>query len=315
MTRVLDPRQLGRTGLWVTPVCVGTSPFGMPGHYGYSVEPARAVATVLATFDSPITFLDTSNEYGGGEVERRIGEAVRAHGGLPTGFVLDTKVDPDPRTGDFSGRRVRASLEESLERLGLDRVPLLHLHDPERISFEVAMAAGGPVAALVQLRDEGVVDNIGVAGGPIDVLTRYVETDVFDAVLTHNRFTLLDRSAEPLIDAATARGMGVLNAAVYGGGMLVKGPDAQPRYAYGAGDPSLAETARRMRAACDRHRVPLAAAALQFSVRERRIHSTVVGISAPERVGETLDLLDVQIPDELWDELRKLSPSPGLWIG
>jgi D-threo-aldose 1-dehydrogenase len=287
----------------------------MPSHYGYSVEPARAVATVLAAFDSPITFLDTSNEYGGGEVERRVGEAVRDRGGLPAGFVLETKVDPDPRSGDFSGGRVRASLEESLERLGLDRVPLLHLHDPERIDFEDAMAAGGLVESLVRLRDEGVVDSIGVAGGPIDLLTRYVETDLFDAVLTHNRFTLLDRSAEPLIDAATARGMGVLNAAVYGGGMLAKGPDVRPRYAYGAGDSSLAETARRMRAACDRHGVPLTAAALQFSVRERRIHSTVVGISAPERVSETIDLLDVQIPDELWDELRQLSPPPELWIG
>ena len=101
----------------------------------------------------------------------------------------------------------------------------------------------------------------------------------------------------------------------YGGGTLVKGPDARPRYAYGAGHPSLAETARRMRAACDGYRVPLAAAALQFSARDRRIHSTVVGISAPERVGETLDLLDVQIPDKLWDELRNLSPGPELWIG
>jgi D-threo-aldose 1-dehydrogenase len=287
----------------------------MPGHYGYSVEPARAIATVLATFDGPITFLDTSNEYGGGESERRVGAAVRARGGLPAGFILATKVDPDPRTGDFSGRRVRASLEESLARLGLDRVPLLHLHDPERISFEDAMAAGGAVESLVRLRDEGVVDSIGVAGGPIDLLTRYVQTDLFDVVLTHNRFTLLDRSAEPLFDAATARGMGVLNAAIYGGGMLARGPDAWPRYAYGAGHPSLAETARRMREACDRHQVPLTAAALQFSVREPRIHSTVVGISAPERVGETLDLLDVRIPDELWDELGQLSPSPELWIG
>jgi D-threo-aldose 1-dehydrogenase len=287
----------------------------MPTHYGTVVPPARAVATVLATFDSPITFLDTSNEYGDGEVERRVGEAVRARGGLPAGFVLETKVDPDPNTGDFSGDRVRASLEESLERLGLDRVPLLHLHDPERISFEDAMAPDGPVQALIRLRDEGIVDGIGVAGGPVDLITRYVETDVFDAVLTHNRYTLLDRSAEPLIDAATARGMGVLNAAIYGGGMLAKGPDARPRYAYGAGDPSLAETARRMGAACDRYGVPLAAAAVQLSVREPRIHATVVGISAPERVGETLDLLDVEIPDELWAELRELTPPPELWIG
>ena len=314
MNPTLDPRPLGSTGLLVSPVCVGTSPFAMPSHYGYSVEPARAVATVLAAFDSPITFLDTSNEYGGGESERRVGAAVRARGGLPAGFVLATKVDPDPRTGDFSGARVRASLEESLERLGLDRVPLLHFHDPERIPFEAGMAAGGPVEALARLRDEGVVDRIGVAGGPVDLLIRYVETGVFDVVLSHNRHTLLDRSAEPLIAAATARGMGVLNAAVYGGGMLAKGPDARPRYAYGAGDPSLAETARRMGAACDRHGVPLRAAALQFSVREPRIHSTVVGMSAPERVAETLDLLEVRIPDELWNELRELAPPPALWI-
>ena len=315
MSRALETRQLGSTGLRVTSLCVGTSPMTMPSHYGYSVEPARAVATVLAALDSPINFLDTSNEYGGGEGERLIGEAVRARGGLPAGFVLATKVDPDPRTGDFSGGRVRASVEESLERLGLDHIPLLHLHDPERISFEDAMAAGGAVQALVQLRDEGIVDSIGVAGGPIDLLTRYISTDIFDAVLTHNRYTLLDRSAESLLDAATIRGIGVLNAAPYGAGMLVKGPDVRPRYAYGAGDASLAETARTMRAVCDRHRVPLAAAALQFSVREPRIHSTVVGISAPERVRETLDLLDVVIPDELWDQLRNLTPPPGMWIG
>lgn len=315
MSLSLEPRRLGRTRLLVTPLCVGTSPFGMPSHYGYTVAPERAVATVLAAFDSRIGFLDTSNEYGGGEVERRIGEAVRARGGLPPGFVLETKVDPDPRTGDFSGARVRASLEESLQRLGVDRVPLLHLHDPERIRFEDAMAPGGLVEGLVRLRDEGIVEAIGVAGGPVDLALRYVSTGLFDAVLTHNRFTLLDRSAERLFDAAAARGMGVLNAAVYGGGMLAKGPDARPRYAYGLGDASLADTARRMAAACERHAVPLPAAALQFSVREPRIHATVVGISAPERVAETLALLDVPIPDELWDELRELAPPPELWIG
>lgn len=315
MSPALEPRQLGRTGLAVTSLCLGTSPMSMPSHYGYSVEPARAVATVRAVFDSSINFLDTSNEYGGGASERLIGRAIRERGGLPAAFVLATKVDPDPGSGDFSGRRVRASVEESLDRLGLDHLELLYLHDPERISFEDGMAPGGPVRALVQLRDEGLVDHLGVAGGPIDLLTRYVGTDVFDVVLTHNRYSLLDRSADPLLDAATARGMGVINAAPYGGGMLVKGPDARPRYAYGLGDDSLAESARRMSAACDRQHVPLAAAALQFSVREPRIQSTVVGISAPQRVRETLDLLDVAIPDELWDQLGELTPPPGSWIG
>lgn len=315
MSRALEARQLGRTGLEVTSLCVGTSPLSMPSHYGYSVEPARAVATVLAAFDGPINFLDTSNEYGGGESERLIGQAVRARGGLPAGFVLETKVDPDPRTGDFSGRRVRTSVEESLDRLGLDHFSLVHLHDPERISFEEGMERGGPVEALVQLRDEGSVGYIGVAGGPIDLLLRYVTTDIFDVVLTHNRYTLLDRSADPLFDAATARGMGVLNAAPYGGGMLVKGPAARPRYAYGLGDASLAELARKMYAACEQHHVSLAAAALQFSVRQPRIHSTVVGISAPERIGQTVGLLDEVIPDALWDRLLELSPRPDLWIG
>jgi D-threo-aldose 1-dehydrogenase len=315
MSTAFGPRQLGRTGLEVTPLCVGTSPLSMPSHYGYAVEPARAVATVLAALDGPIGFLDTSNEYGGGESERRVGEAIRARGGLPDGFVLETKVDPDPRTGDFSGSRVRASLDESLERLGVDRVAVLHLHDPERISFEAGMAADGPVEALVRLRDEGIVGSIGVAGGPIDLLTRYVATDIFDVVLTHNRYTLLDRSAGPLLDAATARGMGVLNAAPYGGGMLARGPDAWPRYAYGMWDGAIAEAARAMRAACEAHHVPLAAAALQRSVREPRIHSTIVGISAPERVRETLELLEVEIPEDLWAQLEGLTPSPELWIG
>jgi D-threo-aldose 1-dehydrogenase len=314
MSPVLEPRALGRTGLRVTSLCVGTSPLSMPSHYGYSVEPARAIATVLAAFDGPINFLDTSNEYGGGESERLIGQALRARGGLPAGFVLETKVDPDPATGDFSGRRVRVSVEESLDRLGVDHLSLLHFHDPERISFEDAMKHGGPVEALVQLRDEGIVDHLGVAGGPIDLLVRYVATDIFEVVLTHNRYTLLDRSADPLLDAASARGIGVLNAAPYGGGMLAKGPATRPRYAYGLGDASLAELASRMGAACEQEGVSLAAAALQFSVRESRITSTVVGVSAPERIGQTVGLLDEVISDALWEQLRELSPRPDLWI-
>ncbi|MCX2750074.1 aldo/keto reductase [Arthrobacter sp. MI7-26] len=116
----------------------------MPGLYGYEVGQERAVATVLSVFTSPINFMDTSNGYGHGASERRIGEAIRRHGGLPSGFVLATKADPDPRNGDFSAARIRASVEESLERLGLDRLQLLYLHDPERLSFEEGMAVGGP---------------------------------------------------------------------------------------------------------------------------------------------------------------------------
>ena len=178
----LAPRELGGTGLAVTPICFGTSPLAsMEQLYGYAVPEEQAVATVQAAIAGPVNFLDTSNGYGeDGTAERRIGLALRRAGGLPAGVVLATKVDPDPHTGDFSGDRVRASLEESMERLGIDRVALLHLHDPERISFAEGMAPGGPVEALVDLREQGVVEHLGVAGGPVDVLRSYVDTGAFE---------------------------------------------------------------------------------------------------------------------------------------
>jgi D-threo-aldose 1-dehydrogenase len=312
----LPAKPLGSTGIDVTTLCVGTSPLAsMPDLYGYGVDEERAVATVLAMFTSPITFLDTSNGYGeDGTAERRIGEAIRRAGGLPPQVVLATKVDPDPRTGDFSGARVRASLEESLERLGIDHLPLLHLHDPERIPFEEGVAPGGAVEALVALRDEGLVDRIGVAGGPIVLLQRYLDTGAFDVVLSHNRYTLLDRSAEAMFRAAAERGLGVINAAPYGGGMLAKGPGVQRRYAYGLGDDAVRTAAERMAAACERHGVPLAAVALQFSMRAPFVDSTVVGVSSPERVAETLALVGTPIADELWSELEQAVPPRELWL-
>jgi len=303
----MHPRPLGSTSLAVTPLGIGTSPLaGMPGTYGYSTGEEAAVATVEAVLASPVNLLDTSNGYGeDGAGEKRVGAAVRRAGGLPEGFVLATKVDPDPRTGDFSGARVRESLRESLERLGVERVPLLHLHDPERIPFAEATAPDGPVAALVELREQGTVDFIGVAGGELDEMWRYLDTGAFDVVLNHNRFTLLDRSAQPFYAAARERGLGVLNAAPYGGGMLARGPQAHATYAYRE-DAGMAARAAAMQAACERHGVPLAAAALQFSLRSELVDSTVVGVSSPERVAETLALASNEVPDELWAELDTL---------
>ena len=310
-------RTLGATGLVVSQLCVGTSPLAsMPDLYGYAVDEDRAIATVDAVLDSgSITFLDTSNGYGAdGSAERRIGAALRRRGGLPPGFLLATKVDPDPRTGDFSGARVRASVAESLDRLGLDRIELLHLHDPERIPFAQATAPGGPVETLADLKREGLVSHLGVAGGPVGEMQRYLETGVFEVVLTHNRYTLLDRSAEELFRRAHAAGIGVLNAAPYGGGMLARGPESQSSYAYGQRDDVIAQAAASMRAAADRAGVPPAAAALQFSLRADFVDSTVVGVSSPQRVAETLDLASTAIPGELWGELEALVPPRSVWL-
>ena len=205
----------------------------MPEHYGYAVGRERAEATISAALAGPFNFLDTSNNYGAGAGERYIGRVLAAAGGLPPGYVLATKADADAQTGDFSGERVKRSVGESLERLGLDRVQLMYLHDPElHLSFAEAMAPGGAVEALAELRDQGVPGYLGVAGGDVAMLGEFIATGVFDVVLCHNKFTLVDRSAGPLMDDAVRRGVAFVNAAPYGGGILAQGPGAQPRYAY-----------------------------------------------------------------------------------
>jgi D-threo-aldose 1-dehydrogenase len=305
----MQTRALGKTGLKVTSICVGTSALGsFPAQYGYEVGAEQALATLRATFDGPFNFIDTSNEYGnGGDSERRIGKAIAERGGLPKGFVLATKVDPPVGSTDFSGDRVRKSVAESLERLGLDRLQLVYLHDPEKISFEAGMANGGPVEAMVKLRDEGVIEHIGVAGGPIDLMLKYLSTDRFEAVISHNRYTLVDQSAEPLIEDARRRNVGFVNAAPFGGGMLVKGPDLQPKYCYAPASQATISRVREMERLCKAHRVPLAAAALQYPLRDERIVSTIVGMSEPSRIAQTVDLANWPIPDDLWADLKKLA--------
>jgi D-threo-aldose 1-dehydrogenase len=300
----------------VTAVCVGGSPLGsVPWAFGEDVGYERGVQTVRHVFDSPINFLDTSNGYSNGESERRIGAAITERGGVPAGFVLATKIDPDPQTGDFGADRARRSAEESLRRLGIERFQLLYLHDPERITFEEAMAADGPVQALVELRDAGVAQHIGVAGGPVRLMQRFVTTGVFEVVLTHNRYTLVDRSAEPLIDQAAAAGLGVVNAAVYGGGILAKGPGHTGSYAYNKAAPGLVDRVRAMEKACEAHGVPLRAAALNMSLSDARFASTVVGTATPAHVDELVDLASLEIPEALWDELSQLVPPQSEWLG
>lgn len=298
---LLTKRQLGSTGLYVTPLCIGAAPLGdMPETFQYSISEEQALVTLRSAFESPINFLDTAAAYGDGESERRIGKAIQANGGLPAGFVLATKADRDLQTGDFSGEQIKRSIEGSLERLGLQRLPYVYIHDPEHSTFENVMGAGGPLEVLQRFQEQGVIDHIGMSGGPIDMLIRYVETGAFSAVETHNRYTLLNRAAEPLLDVASRLGVAVVNAAPYGSGILAKGPDAYARYAYSDAPPAVVERARSYAKICQEHDVPLAAAALQFSLRDSRIVSTVIGMSKPERVAQTIELANYSIPPELW---------------
>lgn len=306
---------LGRTGLEVSSLCVGTGAWGVssPVH-GVTVSTDDAVATALHAFGGPVTFLDTSNNYGDGEAERRVGLAIARAGGVPEGFVVQTKLDRDPVTGSFDAERMRASLAESLERLGLPSVPVLYLHDPEHIGFEAAMADGGPVETLRRLRDEGFADHIGISGGPASMLLNFVETGLFDTVITHNRFTLVDRTADELLTAAHEAGLGVLNAAVYGGGLLAQYPRVSDRYHYAAAPAELLDAVDAMGAACARHDVPLLAAALQFSTRDPRVTSTVCGVVTPQQLDDAVSSISLEIPDALWEELESLRPGRSNWI-
>src|ERR671916_2017888 len=149
---VPDPssrRPLGLTGLLVSPICVGCAPLGnMPETFDYSVSDQRALDTLCAVFESPLNFLDTAASYGDGESERRIGEVLEEMGSLTEDCVLATKVDRDLQTGEFSGDQMRRSVERSLKLLGVDRLQLCYLHDPENETFEHIMAPGGPVEVL-----------------------------------------------------------------------------------------------------------------------------------------------------------------------
>lgn len=313
-TFMFATRPLGSTGLTVPPLCIGTSALGgIPRIYGYDVADDQARRTLRAVFVGPVRFVDTSNGYGQGAAERRIGAVLREIGGLPDGFLLSTKVDPDA-TGDFSGRRVRESLTESMQRLGMDHLPLVYLHDPERISFEEATRPGGPVEAMVALRDEGLIGHLGVAGGPVDLLRRFVDLGIFEAVISHNRFTLLDQSASALYDHCVQAGVAVVNAAPFGGGILVKGPESAPRYAYRTAPEAVVRRVTEMQRVCAAAGVPLAAAALQFSMRDPRIASTIVGITRPERLAETIELATTDISGGLWEKLTELALPEQMWL-
>ena len=300
-------RSLGKTGLQVSPLCIGCAPLGdMPETFAYSVNEEQALSTIRAIFAGPINFVDTAASYGDGESERRLGLVLRELGGLPSGFVLASKADRDLHTGEFSGEQMRRSVERSLRLLGVDHLQLLYLHDPEHITFEQAMAPGGPVEVLQRCQQEGLIAHLGVAGGPIDLMKRFVETDLFEVAISHNRYTLLNTEADSFWDVCQQHGVAAVNAAPYGSGILAKGPSAYPRYMYSEAPPQLLERTHKLEAICNRYHVPLAAAALQFSLRDARITSTIVGISHAERLAETLTLARYPLLVEVWAELAQV---------
>jgi D-threo-aldose 1-dehydrogenase len=308
MAHNIGKSRLGRSKLDITRIGFGTSGLGnMPDTYGYDVDEERARATIRAIFDGPANLLDSARNYGFGRSEQRVGEVIRERGGLPEGFVISTKLDRDMESGRFDAARARRSLEGSLTALGLAKVQILHVHDPEHAA-SVAEVTGpkGAVRELFRMKEEGLADAVGLAAGTVDVMMPILRDFDFDAIVTHNRFTLTNRNAGPMMDFCAERGIGVLNAAPYSGGVLAKGVAAYPRYVYQPATDAMLDPVRRVEEICTRHGVPTGAAALQFSMRDPRVTATICGVSKPERVRETIAWATWPIPQAAWDELDAL---------
>ncbi|MEQ9038987.1 MAG: aldo/keto reductase [Silicimonas sp.] len=310
----MEKRKIGTTGVEVTPIMFGTSGLGnMPDTYGYEVDEERAFATIRAIFDGPVNCLDTSNNYGFGESERRVGAVIRERGGLPPGFAISTKLDRDMATGHFTASRARRSLEESLERLGVDRVQMLHLHDPEHCADVTEITGkGGALEELVKMKEEGLADAIGLAMGTTDLMLDILKQGwPFDTIINHNRYTLLNRNADQVFTWAHENGIAVFNAAPYASGVLAKGSDRMPLIAYVPASDEDLEPVRAIEATCASHGIATGPAALQFSLRDPRIASTIVGVTKPERVAETLAWAEAPISDAAWSDLNALPYSTG----
>ncbi|GAB2886192.1 aldo/keto reductase [Streptomyces mayteni] len=305
MDELTDERIVPGTSLRATAVSVGTSFLGDPP--GPDGNPAAAAdALARAMFAGPFAVIDTSNNYARGRSETVLGAAVRRDG-LPAGKTIVTKVDADPATGALDRDRVWRSFEESVTRLGVERLPLLHLHDPYTIEVEEAFAPGGAVQGLTELREQGLVGALGIAAGPVSLMRGYAESGAFQVLLTHNRYTLVDRRGAELIDLAAERGIGVFNAAPFGGGILAGTGET---YAYREAGPDLLAWVARARELCRRWEIPLRAVALRHSLRHPGIASTIVGVGRPERLAQLVELQATAIPEEFWPELAALGTPP-----
>jgi len=283
--------ELGRIGLGTAPLASRWDGLGE----------SSALEVVDAAWKLGVRFFDTAPLYGSGLAERRLGAALRSR--PRDEFVVSTKVGrllgTEKGAGaeayfDFSYDAALRSLEASLERLGLDRVDIALVHDPDH-HYDEALA--GALRALVSLRDEGVVRAIGVGMNEAKLLCRFVREADLDCVLVAGRYTLLDRTADDeLFPLCGERGVGVIAGGVFNSGILAGGAT----FDYDVPPTSVVAHVAELREACDARRVPLGAAALQFALRNPTISSVLVGCRSADEVAEDMRLATLDIPSELW---------------
>jgi D-threo-aldose 1-dehydrogenase len=312
----------------LTEIGLGTSPFG---NLYREIPDAQTVDAVDVAWAGGVRHFDTAPHYGLGLAERRLGAALA---GRPRDeYTVSTKVGralvPTPdnahqldddgfhvpaefrREWDFSRDGILRSLEQSLTRLGMDRVDVLYLHDPDH-HWEQASTEG--IATLIELRDQGVVRAIGAGMNQSAMLARFVRECDVDLVMLAGRFTLLDQGAlDDLLPVALERGVGVVAAGVYNSGLLGRAvvPD-DAHYEYQAAPAELLARARAIAELCGAHGVTLPDAAVQFPLRHPAVVSAVLGARNGEQMQGGLDRDSVPIPDALWRDLEAAGFIPPL---
>lgn len=311
--------ELGRTGLRVSRLGLGLASLG--GMFA-AVPEQQAVATIDRAWELGIRLFDTAPVYGYGLSEQRAGLALR---GRPRGeFVLCSKVGrliepggPDiqpiwaePPAGlgprlDYSYAAVIRSFEDSLSRMGIDRIDILHIHDPD---LDFATASTEAFRALAELRGRGTIRSISLGVNHANVAARFLrETGPSgpDCVLLAGRYTLLDQTgADELLPLCHNLGVAVLAAGVFQGGVLADSSDGAP-HGYATVPRALAARINGLRTLCRQYDVPLLAAAMQFPLAHPSVPAVVVGARSPAEISEVASLLDEEIPADFWSALER----------
>ncbi|MFB2597121.1 aldo/keto reductase [Herbiconiux sp. P17] len=275
-------------------------------------------------WNAGIRYFDTAPHYGLGLSERRLGAFLRTK--PRDEYVLSTKVGrllrPNPegvgtldlaadfavpadqkRVWDFTADGIRRSLDESLERLGLDRVDVLFLHDPER--NDLASGLNEAVPAMAALRDEGLVRAVGVGSMSTEALLASARTGAIDLLMTAGRYTLAEQPVYPeVLEACAENGVGIVNASVFNSGLLATDtPGADSRYEYGGVPAGTLARVQAIAAVAHEHGVELPAAALQYTLRDPLVRTVVVGSSKPGQLRENAERMNAVIPEEFWQQL------------
>ncbi len=292
----------------VSEICFGTSALGnMPDTYGYEVNPSIAEETILAILNGPSNFIDTSRNYGMGRSEKLIGNVFKSLGGKPNDIILATKIDRDTATNILDRDATLKSFEQSIKALETEKIDILHLHDPEHCKdLNDITRKGGALDTLFQLKEEGSVTLVGLAMGKVEMMYDLIQKWPFDVMINHNRFTLLNRQADKLFNLAKKKGIKIFNAAPFCGGILAKGTKETNRLVYQEVSEKKLKPVFDLEKICLKYNIPLGAAALQFSMKDPRISSTIVGITKKSRIDQIVEWSNFEISEDAWTEILSL---------